>query len=230
MTAIQESLRVQLLEEGYCSSYTEADAIVQCILDEQSSDKQAIEFALAEALDLSLADAKEILQKSLERIRIQEKEEDCSEDESLQDQVSIQVEELESEDGSEECIGDGECELCERTIRLTQHHLIPKVTWPRIESRLLNAFAKSKDLHERELIVGPGLSHLLVVATDKSSLKTALKATCRCCRTCHSTIHRTHDNMTLAVEFNTLERLLEDEQIRKFAQWANKQKSGKYAV
>ena len=38
-----------------------------------------------------------------------------------------------------EYIGEGECELCERHLKLTRHHLVPKSTWPRMKKRLWNA-------------------------------------------------------------------------------------------
>ena len=42
-------------------------------------------------------------------------------------------------------VQDGECELCERYIKLTRHHLIPRVTWKKMKKRLLNiSDARSK--------------------------------------------------------------------------------------
>ena len=46
---------------------------------------------------------------------------------------------------SEDYLQDGECELCERYIKLTRHHLIPRVTWKKMKKRLLNiSDARSK--------------------------------------------------------------------------------------
>ena len=51
----------------------------------------------------------------------------------------------ESDSDSEEYLKDGECELCERYIKLTRHHLIPRVTWKKMKKRLLNiSDARSK--------------------------------------------------------------------------------------
>eukprot|EP00668_Euglena_longa_P045532 GGOE01061201.1.p1 GENE.GGOE01061201.1~~GGOE01061201.1.p1 ORF type:complete len:202 (+),score=82.89 GGOE01061201.1:24-608(+) len=44
------------------------------------------------------------------------------------------------------------------------------------------------------------------------------------CRPCHSAVHSFHDNKTLATQYNTLEALLELEEIRKFVKWMAKQK------
>ena len=43
------------------------------------------------------------------------------------------------DDDDGDYIGEGECELCERTVKLTRHHLVPKSTWPRMRKRLWNA-------------------------------------------------------------------------------------------
>jgi len=37
----------------------------------------------------------------------------------------------------EEWLEEGECELCERYIQLTKHHLIPRSTWTKLEPRLV---------------------------------------------------------------------------------------------
>uniref|UniRef100_A0A7S4C8S4 HNH domain-containing protein n=1 Tax=Eutreptiella gymnastica TaxID=73025 RepID=A0A7S4C8S4_9EUGL len=44
------------------------------------------------------------------------------------------------------------------------------------------------------------------------------------CRPCHSAIHSLHDNKTLAAQYNTLEALLELEQIQRFIKWVSKQR------
>ena len=44
------------------------------------------------------------------------------------------------------------------------------------------------------------------------------------CRPCHSHIHRTHDNVTLADSYNTLDALLEDSSIAKWIKYASKQR------
>ncbi|CAK4121298.1 unnamed protein product [Aphanomyces euteiches] len=44
------------------------------------------------------------------------------------------------------------------------------------------------------------------------------------CRSCHSKIHSTEDNRTLAAEYNTLEKLMAHESIQKYVNYARKQK------
>ncbi|CAM9561845.1 unnamed protein product [Choristocarpus tenellus] len=52
-----------------------------------------------------------------------------------------------------------------------------------------------------------------------------LARTISICRPCHSAIHRTHDALTLAERFRTVESLLADEGIGRFVAWASKQKT-----
>ena len=44
------------------------------------------------------------------------------------------------------------------------------------------------------------------------------------CRTCHSFIHATFSNRTLADSFNTLDKLREDPEVQKFVRWVRKQR------
>lgn len=44
------------------------------------------------------------------------------------------------------------------------------------------------------------------------------------CRRCHRGIHRLFDEMTLAQDYDSLEKLLADEQIQKHVAWVAKQK------
>lgn len=44
------------------------------------------------------------------------------------------------------------------------------------------------------------------------------------CRQCHSALHDAIDEATLAAEFNTVEKLLTHESVRRFCAWASKQK------
>lgn len=197
------------------------------------------------------------------------------------DDGSSDIRANEGGDDEDECLGEGECELCERTIRLTKHHLIPKTTWTKLEPRLVKVAAALQLLqrgeeegqlpggkvggdnrarhqrsshhdkaHQQQEISSIGTSDSLVelvreavdgnsssptstAADDVSPKKTVrrlLGATCLICRPCHSAVHDRFDEMTLALDYNTVDRLLEDSAIRKFAKWANRQRAGKYAV
>lgn len=44
------------------------------------------------------------------------------------------------------------------------------------------------------------------------------------CRTCHDGIHAFYDEMTLAKNFSTLEKLLADEKLARHFQWVARQK------
>jgi DNA-directed RNA polymerase subunit H (RpoH/RPB5) len=59
---------------------------------------------------------------------------------------------------------------------------------------------------------------------QKSARMVMKQQTIDICRSCHNMIHRTHDNITLAINYNTIEKLLRDEAIYKYCRWANKQK------
>lgn len=56
------------------------------------------------------------------------------------------------------------------------------------------------------------------------------KQTIDICRQCHNMIHKTHDNLSLAHNYNTLEKLLQDETIYKHCKWLNKQRRGQYKL
>ena len=46
------------------------------------------------------------------------------------------------------------------------------------------------------------------------------------CQLCHRGIHKLYDEMTLAKEFNTLDKLLDDADVQKHITWVKKQKRG----
>mmetsp|Transcript_2540 Transcript_2540/g.5530 ORF Transcript_2540/g.5530 Transcript_2540/m.5530 type:complete len:268 (-) Transcript_2540:2022-2825(-) len=160
---------------------------------------------------------------------------------------SLEDNDIDEDDGVE-YLEDGECELCDRYIQLTRHHLIPKSTWPRIQTKLFNA-AEANERGDRKkalLILGPGLEDLLgdddessrgsvrygrrlVLSSDKAVVRAIIHDTCDICRQCHSTVHRIYENMELALYYSTVEKLLEDEQVSKFCKWVSKQKTGKYS-
>jgi hypothetical protein len=134
-------------------------------------------------------------------------------------------------DDRDEYLQDGECELCDRYIKLTKHHLIPKETWPRIRTKLLRAAEeKAKGEVDKALsVLGPGLTDVIDrLSPDRSIIRDILHETCDVCRQCHSAVHRVHCNMDLALRYNTVDKLLEDDDIRKFCRWASKQPARKY--
>lgn len=85
-----------------------------------------------------------------------------------------------------------QCQLCQRRVALTFHHLIPRKVHRRAR------FRKNYD-------------------------KAFLNGGIWICRKCHRGIHKLYDEMTLAQEFSTLQRLQEDEKIHKHVAWVAKQ-------
>ncbi|KXN68992.1 hypothetical protein CONCODRAFT_79537 [Conidiobolus coronatus NRRL 28638] len=88
----------------------------------------------------------------------------------------------------------GSCELCEREMPLTFHHLIPRETHSHLAKK--GTFTKD-DMRTRGTNI---------------------------CRPCHTHLHRTYDNLELAINYNTVEKLLESEKVCKFIEYISKQK------
>lgn len=88
------------------------------------------------------------------------------------------------------------CELCRRATHLTRHHLIPRSVHQR--KRVRRLFSRMA-MHGNVIQV---------------------------CRVCHNKIHATFSEMELALHYNTLERLLSHEEIRKFVAWIEKRPDG----
>lgn len=100
---------------------------------------------------------------------------------------------------SDDEVDDGSCELCERMVSRTFHHLVPKETH--------NRYLSKKKLPEN--LAGQGECTRLWLNLHGINI----------CRTCHSTIHHSESNAVLAEEYNTLDRLLGHSKIRAFAKY-----------
>ena len=81
----------------------------------------------------------------------------------------------EDEDGA--CLQPGECEMCERYMPLTRHHLMPRMMHARLR----------KQGFERDVLC----------------------RTCNICRLCHDAVHRFFSEKELALEYNTVEKLMQ---------------------
>jgi len=90
-----------------------------------------------------------------------------------------------------------DCEVCERSVRLTRHHLFPREMHKFCIKRSL---ASPQELERRVL---------------------------HCCRLCHSAIHRFFTNEDLALRYNTLQLLLADDKFFRFARWNAAQPAGR---
>ena len=88
----------------------------------------------------------------------------------------------------------GVCPICERERELTFHHLIPKTCHS--NKWFKKRFSKQEMTHS-----GIDL-----------------------CRPCHSFIHQQFDEKVLGRDYHSLNLLLADEGIQKYAAWAKKQK------
>jgi len=90
---------------------------------------------------------------------------------------------------------EGGCEMCERFMPLTRHHLIPK---------RLHADYRKRDPH--------------------TYTQEYLNQTAGICRPCHSAIHRIVDLKSMGREYNTIDKLMTLEKVQAFVKWAAKQR------
>ena len=95
--------------------------------------------------------------------------------------------------------GEGQCVMCERrNIMLTFHHLIPKCTHRKLKK--LDSKKYTRKLMSDGIMI---------------------------CRPCHSALHKTESEMTLALEFYTFELIREHPKMKKWIEYARKQRDGK---
>lgn len=87
------------------------------------------------------------------------------------------------------------CQLCHRYVRLSFHHLIPKMVHKRVIS---------KGMFSKEECQTRGIN---------------------ICRPCHSACHKMISHKDLAYYYNTLDKLLQHDGIARFVEWNSKQKS-----
>jgi len=125
-------------------------------------------------------------------------------------------------DGIEDGWCEDECELCERKMKLTRHHLIPKSSWKRVRKKIFaagsNTFSECSKL---------GISCILPDEINVKTINLHLNhRTCNVCRLCHSFIHKLHGEYDLAINYNTVDKLLADDDIVKHCMWASKQRVG----
>ena len=89
------------------------------------------------------------------------------------------------------------CQLCGRSqLKLTRHHLIPKVTHRK---------KRTRKQHNRE---------------------TMLESIAWLCRPCHAQIHLVLTNQQMSEQFHSVEALKSVPEIRKFAEWVAKRPAG----
>lgn len=222
---------IQCSQFGNCSTYTEEECIgiAEAILE-------ADDFAAAtsEFLDVSRQESRSILKTAFSNADDQDYQDSVTDENKGVLDYDDDEDSNTSEDSVDAYIQEGECELCEREMKLTQHHLIPKCAWKIIKPRFVNAakpYRESNFEEVREILdLGDELPEGLTSRTFTSgvSIKLFLASyTANLCRACHSCVHSNHSNKELAERYNSIEKLLKDERIRKFCKWQNKQKPGK---
>ncbi|WP_223790014.1 hypothetical protein [Marinicella meishanensis] len=84
------------------------------------------------------------------------------------------------------------CQLCGTDQNITFHHLIPRTCH---KNKWFRKNFSREDMRTRGVDV---------------------------CRRCHSFIHQQHSEKHLGRELNTLEKILADEQLKPFIEWAKK--------
>lgn len=101
---------------------------------------------------------------------------------------------MSSPSSSEEELGPNDCELCEREMPLTDHHLYPK------------------DQHKR------------MMKRNKMSRDKLLSTITKICRPCHTAIHKLFGNKELADRLYSIELLCEEEKIINHVNYIRKQR------
>ncbi|KAL3922905.1 MAG: hypothetical protein SGILL_001955 [Bacillariaceae sp.] len=241
-----------ILLEGLCGDHEEAIVLSEILLEGDVDrdgdspyspswlhDDESLMAEIMDNLGVEAESARDLIDLLKERMGEADNGDGCESDDNddcignkaASDSELEENKGYEDQDSETEYLEDGECELCDRYIKLTKHHLIPKETWARIQTKLLHAAeAKRKgEVEKAAFLLGPGLENTLgALSSDKTAIRRILQHTCEICRQCHTAVHRTHSNMELALHYNSVDKLLEDETISKFCMWASKQRAGKY--
>jgi hypothetical protein len=209
----------------------EIQGIVETVLE--NTDVQEQIQVLMDFLDIPLEDARRVLEK------IHNNGDDSSEassERSDRESLDDNHNDDSSNNSNDDCqyILDGECELCERDLKITKHHLIPRETWKYMKPRFISAgsFFLSGEMEKALQILDigdtfpPGLQDRHFESPLQVKLFLA-GSTSDLCSQCHRYIHECFSNKDLAEKYNTVDKLLKDERIYKYCKWANKQRAGK---
>jgi hypothetical protein len=105
-----------------------------------------------------------------------------------------------------------ECEICERQVGLSYHHLIPRST---------HAKVLKKGWHPESMINKVAWLCRYVCLSSRPRIVSLLRYIPRAC---HSAVHRVASNDDLARYYHTVELLLEREDIQRWRAYAAKQK------
>jgi hypothetical protein len=109
----------------------------------------------------------------------------------------------EDEVAEDDLDGDKEaCQMCERSMPLTFHHLFPKKIHRRLQERTYKGHSESKGIPKEDLRT----SGIMI------------------CRPCHSALHRNYDHDHLAKQLSSLEAILDDKKMKDWISFAAKQR------
>lgn len=106
-----------------------------------------------------------------------------------------------------------ECEICEREVPLTYHHLIPRATHKKV---------LKKKWHPEEML--NSVAWLCRFVGELSLSYTHYR--CFVCRPCHSMVHSVARTEELAREYYTIDLLLARDDVVKWRNYAAKQRFG----
>ena len=93
---------------------------------------------------------------------------------------------------------NGRCESCNRNLELTEHHLIPKEMHNKKWCRKLFTI---KEMNTKIVMV---------------------------CHDCHAAFHKFISNKDLAKNYNTLKKLMENQEVKKFVDWVKQNDKRKF--
>mmetsp|Transcript_10134 Transcript_10134/g.15288 ORF Transcript_10134/g.15288 Transcript_10134/m.15288 type:complete len:294 (-) Transcript_10134:245-1126(-) len=225
-------------QAGSILSTEETLGISEAVLESDNQIEALCDFLV----DMTVDEASDVMRRALsvedmnddgESSSPAEKEEAYDDDDD--DDNSIQSCDSNESNDAASYLQQGECELCEREMKLTRHHLIPKVTWKYMITRFLNAGPsyQNADFDTVREILDLGDTFPLPtnakVYTSRIQAKLFVSSYCaNLCRPCHSCIHGNIDHKLMAERFNTVDDLLKNEKVYSFCNWARKQRAGKY--
>jgi 5-methylcytosine-specific restriction endonuclease McrA len=120
----------------------------------------------------------------------------------------------------------GECELCDRPVSLTIHHLIPRSEHDHFLRRPpASLLANQSERSNQSQSQGQGLSK--GADPGLTSHDMLIKYRAYLCRPCHSAIHRIiPDNREMGAEYWSVERLMRNEDVQRWIGYARGMKQG----
>ena len=237
----------RLLSTNTCESSEEAASISAAIVEECFADAtpgakredavSPVATLLTEYFEQLSGETAEEIASSVLGVAAVDQSSDDENDDDDDERPGSDIDFSNDEEDDGEYIGEGECELCEREIKLTRHHLIPKTTWSKFKKKIPQAVEAMTCGQEDKarMILGGTLaddlpSEIVENPNNAILLRRFLSQTCNICRPCHSTVHTLHNELELAEKFYTIDKLLDDQELLKFCKWASKQKCGKYSM